>query len=74
MFTAPLPLTNINSTYEIIGPNIYQVNVSWDMPKHQQPDYYNVTLNVHSEGSNVWLNVSGVSFALMKWNEKVQFK
>lgn len=59
---APEPLVNINSTYEMIESDFYQINVTWDMPKHQ-PDYYNVSLNLNSKGNVVWKNISGVNFS-----------
>lgn len=62
---APLPLQNINSRYEMIGPDNYEVNVTWDKPDHC-PTYYNVTLNMNSEGNITSLNVSGVRFVPVK--------
>lgn len=43
----------------MIGTDVYQVNVTWDPPEHR-PDFYNVSLNMHSDGDIVSQNVSGV--------------
>lgn len=63
-FSGPIRLKNVNSTYNLIEPGVYQVNVTWDMPKYH-PKYYNVSLNMNSEGSMAWQNVSGVGFFLL---------
>lgn len=63
LILAPFPLTNMNSMYEMIEPNIYQVNVTWDMPEYY-PNYYIVSLNMNSDGSMVWKNVTGVCIVL----------
>lgn len=56
----------------MIATDVYQVNVTWDMPKYY-PDYYNVSLNMHSEGEFVSKNVSGVccTLKLFLWSETI---
>lgn len=58
----PLPLQNIQSTFKQISIDLYQINVTWDLPQNI-PDFYEVTLNLISgRGNFVSQNVSGVSY------------
>lgn len=61
----PLPLSNINSSHEMIANELFKINVTWDSPKYT-PDYYEVTLNLYSnKGRMISQTVPGVSFFLV---------
>ncbi|XP_031631230.1 tyrosine-protein kinase receptor torso-like [Contarinia nasturtii] len=56
----PPPLSNITSSYDKIQTNLYNINITWDIPTHL-PDYYQVSLNLFSnKGNCLWQNVSGL--------------
>lgn len=60
VFVAPLPIANISSNFEIIGHQLYNIDVMWGLPKYL-PAYYTVSLNDFSIGNFKSKNVTGVS-------------
>lgn len=54
-----MPVTNISSTHELLRKDHYKINVTWNAQEYQ-PDRYNVTINMFSNGSAVSQSVPGV--------------
>lgn len=74
---APPPVTNIESTHELVENNTYRVDVTWDQPE-KSPDYYDVALNmfpshgnIHSQtvnGSQNWISFPAVHLTGSSYN------
>ncbi|XP_031631227.1 tyrosine-protein kinase receptor torso-like isoform X2 [Contarinia nasturtii] len=56
----PVPLANISSTSELIGNDLYNINITWNLPE-KHPVNYNVSLNLRTIGDHISQDINGTT-------------